>query len=73
MPVAERQQETGTGRWLLCRRSRITGRIEMAVSTRKGADAGLVSLRGIDVRTPEPKDKLDTDERICPRDGVGGP
>ena len=45
MPVAERQRETGTMGWLLRQRCRITGRIGAAALARKGADAGLVSLR----------------------------
>ena len=47
MPVAERQQETGTGVGRPLRRpSRITGRIRAECPTRKGADAGQVSLCG---------------------------
>ena len=43
MPVAERRQETGTDGRPLRRPSRITGRIGRC-PTRKGADAGQVSL-----------------------------
>src|SRR5437870_779958 len=44
MPAAERHQETGASRSALRRSPRITGRIQAAAWTRKGADAGQVSL-----------------------------
>jgi hypothetical protein len=73
MPVAERQQKPGTTEWFRHHWRSITGRIGAVASTRKGADAGRVSLRGLDEWKPvEPKDKLDA--TVADQDGmVNGP
>src|SRR3954451_6860394 len=67
----------GTGCWLLRQGSRITGRIGAGASTRKGADAGRVSLRGRAGQRTGTEGQVGHDDGIqlvhpCGGDGVVG-